>query len=149
VDALHPDATALRAACNIGPRQRVGVPPNLSLFTGATTPERRDPSRGSRLRLTLVVTDGGAIRMPTRGRRTFTWLAVSAGFATADQLAALAVRCFDAGRPITAVIVANPDPVDRTTGRLAPTAPLATALDEWPAPADERADEIDGMRTGR
>lgn len=57
-----------------------------------------------------------------------TILAVSSGNATAQELARLAVSVDDAGRTIAGVMVADPDPSDRTSGR--------HTLDErssWPA----------------
>jgi capsular polysaccharide biosynthesis protein len=45
-------------------------------------------------------------------------LAVSPGAATAEDLARLALAADDAGHPIARVVVVNPDPLDRTTGRL-------------------------------
>jgi len=46
-----------------------------------------------------------------------TMLAVSPGVATRDELARLAIAVDDAGRRIDGVVVADPDPSDRTTGR--------------------------------
>ncbi len=48
-------------------------------------------------------------------------LAVTPGAATADDLARVAIAADDAGHPITGIVVANPDSLDRTTGRLLPT----------------------------
>jgi hypothetical protein len=45
-------------------------------------------------------------------------LAVSSGSATAEDLARAAVNTDDAGRRIEGVFVADPDYLDRTTGRL-------------------------------
>jgi hypothetical protein len=54
-----------------------------------------------------------------RGLRTpATLLAVSSGSATAEQLARVAASAFGARCPIVGIVVANPDPADRTTGRL-------------------------------
>ena len=47
-----------------------------------------------------------------------TVLAVSAGAATAEQLARVAASAADNGRDIAGILVANPDPSDQTTGRL-------------------------------
>ena len=51
-------------------------------------------------------------------RTTATVLGVSAGAATAEQLARVAVSAADDGRDIAGIIVADPDPADHTTGRL-------------------------------
>jgi hypothetical protein len=45
-------------------------------------------------------------------------LAVSSGFATADDLARLALGAADAGHILAGIIVVNPDPKDNTTGAL-------------------------------
>jgi len=45
-------------------------------------------------------------------------LAVSSGSATAEELARVAVTADDAGLRIPGMIVADPDILDRTTGRL-------------------------------
>jgi hypothetical protein len=46
-----------------------------------------------------------------------TLLAVAAGAATAEDLARLAVSLDDAGKRLDGIVVADPDPTDRTTGR--------------------------------
>jgi len=47
-----------------------------------------------------------------------TLLAVSAGSATAEELARVALAADEAGVPVQGIVVANPDALDRTTGRL-------------------------------
>jgi hypothetical protein len=47
-----------------------------------------------------------------------TVLAVSAGYATAEDLARVAIAAADADQPITGLVVTNPDPDDLTSGRL-------------------------------
>jgi capsular polysaccharide biosynthesis protein len=51
-------------------------------------------------------------------RTTATVLGVSAGVATAEQLARVAATTAVAGHHITGILVADPDPADPTTGRL-------------------------------
>jgi capsular polysaccharide biosynthesis protein len=51
-------------------------------------------------------------------RTTATVLGVSAGVATAEQLARVAASAAVAGHSITGILVADPDPSDPTTGRL-------------------------------
>jgi hypothetical protein len=48
-------------------------------------------------------------------------LAVTAGAATAEDLARVALAADDAGHQVTRVIVVDPDPLDHTTGRLLPS----------------------------
>ena len=49
---------------------------------------------------------------------TATLIGVSAGGATAEQLAATAMAATDNGREVIGLLVADPDPADRTTGRI-------------------------------
>ena len=72
------------------------------------------------LRLTVVVAvvDGRSPRMPATMRTTATVLGVSAGAATAEQLARVAVSAAADGREVAGILVADPDSADRTTGRI-------------------------------
>ena len=71
------------------------------------------------LTVAVVVVDGRNPQVPSDTARTVaTLLGVSAAAATADQLARAAVSAASAGREITAILVADPDPDDATTGRL-------------------------------
>ena len=51
-------------------------------------------------------------------RASVTVLAVSAGAATAEQLARVAVSAASTAAGSPGILVANPDPADHTTGRL-------------------------------
>ncbi len=70
--------------------------------------------------LTVVtgVVDAQEPRVADTMRASVTVLAVSAGAATAEQLARVAVSAASDGRQITGILLANPDPADHTTGRL-------------------------------
>jgi hypothetical protein len=57
---------------------------------------------------------------------TATLLAVSAGAATPEQLACLAMSSAAAGREVIGMLVADPDPSDGTTGRI-PQLPRAAS----------------------
>lgn len=70
-----------------------------------------------------------------------TLLVVSAGAASAEELARVALAADDAGIPLQGIVVANPDPLDRTTGRLpaeravlAPLPSLMTGVTEHGEP---------------
>lgn len=76
------------------------------------------------LKVAVVVARPGPVLIPRwNDRRTVTTLAVSSGFATADQLATVAAACHSAGQPIQGIFVANPDAEDDTSGRWPAEAP--------------------------
>ena len=78
------------------------------------------PGEGRELDLTVVmaVVDRRDPRFAGMPDTSVTILAVSSGSATAEDLALTAVRADDAGHRIVGIIVADPDNLDRTTGRL-------------------------------
>jgi hypothetical protein len=70
------------------------------------------------LTVVVAVVDERAPRIPDTMRTTSTILGVSAGAATAEQLARVAVNAASDGREIVGIIVANPEPADNTTGQI-------------------------------
>ena len=70
--------------------------------------------------LVVVVTviDGEAPQAPDIMHTTASLLGVSAGMVTAEQLARVAVTAASSGRDIAGILVADPEPTDRTTGRI-------------------------------
>ena len=70
------------------------------------------------LTVVVAVVDGQTPRMPDTMHTTTTVLGVSAGVATAEQMAKTAVSAAIDGREIGGILVANPDPADTTTGRI-------------------------------
>jgi capsular polysaccharide biosynthesis protein len=70
------------------------------------------------LAVVVSVVDARNPQVPGTMRTTATLLGVSAGAATADQLARMAVSAVSDGREITGILVADPDSADATTGRL-------------------------------
>ena len=104
---------ALRTACAVAPSNGPG---HLQLAVH----EEGDYADLPRAALTIVVStiDGRNPHMPETMRTTSTVLAVSAGVATADELARVAVSAAIEDRNITAILVANPDPDDNTTGQI-------------------------------
>jgi capsular polysaccharide biosynthesis protein len=70
------------------------------------------------LTVVVAVVDGQAPQIADSIRTTATVLAVSAGAATAEQLARAAAGAAVGGHDITGIFVADPDPADPTTGRL-------------------------------
>jgi capsular polysaccharide biosynthesis protein len=66
----------------------------------------------------VVVVDGRSPKMPDTMSTTATLLGVSSGGATAEQLASAATAAVADGHDIVGILVADPDPEDKTTGRI-------------------------------
>ncbi len=111
------DATVtatLRTACATPPTSSKR-PGNLQLIVSDGDAEvQRDVT----LAVVVAVVDGRNPQVPATMRTTATLLGVSAGAATADQLARVAMSAVSEGREITGILVADPDSDDATTGRL-------------------------------
>jgi hypothetical protein len=69
------------------------------------------------LTIVLTVTDAKEPMLLGEPATAVTMLAISPGVASREELARLAVAVDDAGRRIDGIVVADPDPSDRTTGR--------------------------------
>ena len=109
-------AAALRTACAASP-DSWKRPRHLRVAVSDGEEEvevQHDPG----LVVSVVVVDGKNPQMPEMTRAAATLLGVSAGAATADQLARAAVSAVSDGREITGILVADPDSADATTGRL-------------------------------
>jgi capsular polysaccharide biosynthesis protein len=80
-----------------------------------------------------------------------TLLAVSSGAATAEDLATIALGADDVGLSIDGVVVADPDPMDRTTGRFLPTerAHLAPLPSLMTGPGSQGEPPASAARGGR
>lgn len=107
-------ATAtLRAACNAPPSE-----PSSQLRV--IVRDHADAVREPDVALTVIVAvvDGQAPQVTQMIRTTATVLGVSAGVATAEQLARVAASAAVGGHDINGILVADPDPADTTTGRL-------------------------------
>jgi capsular polysaccharide biosynthesis protein len=108
-------AATLRAAC--------AAPPAPSRRSSQLQVVVRDHDGGIRppdavLTVVVAVVDGQDPQVADTTRTTATVLGVSAGAATAEQVARVAASAAAAGRDITGILVADPDPGDHTTGRL-------------------------------
>jgi capsular polysaccharide biosynthesis protein len=68
--------------------------------------------------IVVAVVDSRTPEMPDTMRTNATLVGVSAGAATAEQLARAAVVAGADGREVTGILVADPDPADQTTGRI-------------------------------
>lgn len=110
----HDAADALWAACTNPPGEGE-VRPEL------TVSARRDVRDGVTLVVLLAVLDRHNPELYLDGtENAVTLLAVSAGFATAADLANVAVAADFGRHPLDGIIVVDPDPLDRTSGRLIP-----------------------------
>jgi hypothetical protein len=116
----------------IGPQQDVNTAATLRTACAAPASPKRPGSLrvivcnegeteilpGAALTVVVAVVDERAPRIPDTMRTTSTILGVSAGAATAEQLARVAVNAASDGREIVGIIVANPEPADNTTGQI-------------------------------
>lgn len=108
------DATAaLWAACS-SPSSEEQIRPHLRVASRLRT------KHAAELTVVVAVLDRRQPRMPRLDRSTAVVLAVSAGAASSEDLARAAVAAYEAGFRISGVVVADPDPLDKTTGRLLP-----------------------------
>jgi capsular polysaccharide biosynthesis protein len=107
---------ALRTACAVPPSASSKRPRQLQVVV--SDDGRANGPPGAALTIVVVVVDSQAPHIPETLRTTATALGVSAGTATSDQLARAAVSAAADGREIVGVLVADPDPGDRTTGRV-------------------------------
>lgn len=105
----------LRAACAAAPGP-VGKSGNLYVSVS----DDHDASHLPRhvLTIAVAVVDGVNPRVAGTMRATTTVLGVSAGAATAEELARVAASAAADRRDIAGILVADPDPADQSTGRL-------------------------------
>lgn len=109
------NATAtLRAACAASASAK--RPANLRVAVSDDQEAAHLP--GAALTVVVAVVDGKAPQITDTMRTTTTLLGVSAGAATAEQLARVAASAAADGRELAGIIVADPDSADPTTGRL-------------------------------
>ena len=106
----HDSAAALFAACA---RERAGeeIRPGMLL-------EGRGRQQKVDFTVVVVVVDRDQPDLSHVQRTAVTVLGVSAGAATAEDLARVAVAADESVRLVSGVVVADPDATDRTTGRL-------------------------------
>jgi capsular polysaccharide biosynthesis protein len=117
---------ALRTACAVPPSVSSKRSSFLQVIVsddGHASRQPDSPLAASALTVTVEVVDSQAPRIPDMMRTTATVLGVSAGVATSEQLARLAVSAANDGREIAGILVADPESDDRTTGRVPQLAP--------------------------
>jgi capsular polysaccharide biosynthesis protein len=106
-----PEAIQLRAACAL---PRVGRPENL---VTVDDPDGQARPEGAALRVSVAVVERSQPELERTSGAT-SLIAVSSGFATADDLARLALAAFEVGQRFDGILVVNPDPADKTIGDL-------------------------------
>jgi capsular polysaccharide biosynthesis protein len=126
-------ARGISTALVVGPQQDTNVTATLRTACAASAQSavgRMRPLRllvsedghlgqvGAAFVVVVAVVDGQAPRVPDTARTGATVLGVSAGKATAEQLAQAATAASVDGREIYGILVANPDPDDQTSGRI-------------------------------
>jgi len=104
--------TALKVAC-VGWRGE-----HRSLQAAVLGKDGAEIPNGTQLTVVVAVADGADRRPVDMLQATATLLGVSAGGATAEQLARMAMSAVAEGREVVGLLVADPDPSDRTTGRI-------------------------------
>jgi capsular polysaccharide biosynthesis protein len=129
--AVFTASAGIRTALVVGPQQDANV--TAALRTACAVPPSAESKRPNHLR--VIVSDDGEVdtlsselvvvvtvidsrtpQVPEKVRATTAVLGVSAGAATAEQLARAAVRATADGREIAGVLVADPVSGDHTTG---------------------------------
>ena len=114
----------LRTAC-AAPPQPVGRGRPLRLVV---SDDRRLGQLRAAFVVVVAVVDSQEPHIPDTVRTAATVLGVSAGGATAEQLARAATVAAVDGRDIDGILVANPDPDDQTSGRIPRLMPMRRAL---------------------
>lgn len=137
----HESANALWAACS-------GLAPEAHPRPGLSVDSRNIHHQADDLVVHVAVLDRQRPELRVRAaEHAVTLLAVTAGMATADDLARVALAADDARHPIARIIVVDPDPLDRTTGRLLPSeraqhAPLPSLMTGSPIAGEATALDI-------
>lgn len=110
-------AKALRAAASPAPRRsgRLRVTATAESDNPDQLPE---PPPDAVLTVVVAVVDGQTPQFDNLMRTESMVLGVSAGAATAEQLARIAASAAAGDRRVAGILVADPDPADPTTGRL-------------------------------
>lgn len=107
-------SATLHAACAAPPSP--GRSANLMVSVSGHNDIDRMP--GAVLTIVVAAVDGQAPRVADTTRTAVTLLGVTAGTATAEELARVAANAAADGRDIAGLLVADPDSADHTTGRM-------------------------------
>lgn len=98
--------------------QLAALATSIGISTSIVIDSHQEPAGTTALTIHLVVVDRDAPHLAGTERTTNTIVALSAGVVTAEELARLAVAAATVDRDIDGVVVTDPDPTDRTIGRV-------------------------------
>jgi hypothetical protein len=101
----------------VGP-QLAAFATSIGISTSIVVDTHREPPGKVALGIHLVMVDRNAPHLTGAVRTTSTIVALSAGTVTAEELARLAVAAAADDRTIDGLVVTDPDPSDRTIGRV-------------------------------
>lgn len=104
-------------ALPLGP-QLAALATSIGLPASIVVDSHQEPAGSSALTIHLVVVDRDAPHLDGSEHTTNTVIALSSGVVTAEELARLAVAAAASGREIDGLVVTDPDPTDRTIGRV-------------------------------
>jgi capsular polysaccharide biosynthesis protein len=104
-------------ALPLGP-QLAALANSIGLSASIVVDAHQEPPGSSALTIHLVVVDRETPQLDGAERTTNTIVALSSGVVTAEELARLAVAAAADDRNIDGLVVTDPDPTDRTIGRV-------------------------------
>jgi capsular polysaccharide biosynthesis protein len=132
--AVYAASLGIPTALVIGPHEDTTATATLRTACAAPLPESSERSSHLRvavsergdvggqlhavLTVVVIVVDGETPQVAGTPSTTATVIGVSAGVATAEQLARVAMSAAGDRRQIAGILVADPEPTDRTTGRI-------------------------------
>ncbi|MFF0271272.1 Wzz/FepE/Etk N-terminal domain-containing protein [Kribbella sp. NPDC004536] len=101
--------------------QLAALATSIGISTSIVIDTLQEPPGATALTIHLVVVDRDQPHLAGTERTTNTIIALSAGVVTAEELARLAVAAAADDREIDGLVVTDPDPTDRTIGRVSPS----------------------------
>jgi capsular polysaccharide biosynthesis protein len=104
-------------ALPLGP-QLAALANSIGITASIVVDTHQEPPGSSALTIHLVVVDRDAPHLADAEQTTNTIVALSSGVVTAEELARLAVAAAANDRTIDGLVVTDPDPTDRTIGRV-------------------------------
>jgi len=108
-------------ALPLGP-QLASLATSIGISTSIVVDSHQEPPGKVALSIHLVVVDRDAPHLAEAEHTTNTIVALSAGTVTAEELARVAVAAAADDRTIDGLVVTDPDPTDRTIGRVSQSA---------------------------